>query len=124
MRKVGFPHRHFLLWDKHETLATVHTGAPKFLFLICGENMFRHGTKIRISKVGIPKRQNSYDRNWVYPLDDWEKEGAPYMSQLNWCELIMRICTQNMTDLGELYKDAEYARMNPDAPGFAAPKRK
>ena len=73
-----------------------------------------------------PKTKESVHLDMIakYPLDEWEKEGAPYMSQLSWCELTMRICTQNMTDLGELYKDAEYARMNPDTPGFAAPKRK
>ena len=58
-----------------------------------------------------------------YPLDEWEKAGAPYMSQENWCELIMRICHQNMTDLEDLYRDAEWSQQYPDRDGKTAKKR-
>ena len=53
-----------------------------------------------------------------YPLAEWERLGAPYMSQQNWCELVMRICTQNMTELGELYRDAAHAKEHPDMPAI------
>ena len=57
-----------------------------------------------------------------YPLDEWEREGAPYMSQTNWCELVMRMCSQNMSDLQELWQVGEYCIDNPEVAG-SQPKK-
>ena len=51
-----------------------------------------------------------------YPLAQWGREERPYMTQADWCELVMRICQYDMTSLEDVFKTAEAAKDKPDIP--------
>ena len=42
-----------------------------------------------------------------YPIDEWERGGAPYFSEESWYKLAMRIARNDLTNLHNLYEFAE-----------------
>ena len=42
-----------------------------------------------------------------YPIDEWEKGGAPFFSEVSWYKLAMRIARNDLKNLGRLFEFAE-----------------
>ena len=42
-----------------------------------------------------------------YPIDKWEEEGAPCVSQEGWCELVMRVAKNKLDTLEAVFQAAK-----------------
>ena len=42
-----------------------------------------------------------------YPIDKWEEEGAPFVSEEGWCELVMRVAKNKLDTLEAVFQAAK-----------------
>ena len=42
-----------------------------------------------------------------YPIDKWEEEGKPLMSEEGWCELVMRVAKNKLDTLEAVFQAAK-----------------
>ena len=55
-----------------------------------------------------------------YPIDEWEKSGAPMMTVKSWCKLCMRVARNNLSSLESIFELAQKIH-GPEEPKGTAP---
>ena len=72
-------------------------------------------THLAVGTRPVKRKPMTFSGVAKYPLSEWERSGAPVMTQKDWCELVMRICQYDMSDLRPLHDVAKFSLTSPNA---------
>ena len=72
-------------------------------------------THIAVGTHPVTRKPMTFSGVAKYPLSEWERSGAPVMTQKGWGELLMRICQYDMSDLRPLHDVAKFSLASPNA---------